>query len=115
MTLRLKYGFDGTSANSYKQRWKHENGNDKYIFCSSLVPLELVREDDNDVLLKNPVPSSTRFCRPIRLQFIKEDEEVIKVEDQKIKQEIANLKNLNVSGFNVKYDLTLTMIDGKVK
>ena len=45
IVLQVKYGFDGTSANSYKQRWRNENGDDSHIFSTCLVPLQLASED----------------------------------------------------------------------
>lgn len=115
MIFRCKYGFDGTSANSYKQKWKHEDSDDSHLFCTSIVPLQLEYENGKQILWRNPLPSSTRFCRPVRLQFIKESEEVTKNEHLIIEEQIKNLKNVNISGFNIKFDVCISMIDGKVK
>ena len=47
----------------------------KLVFFTSTVPLQLsvVNETKEEIVVwKNPRPSSSRFCRPIRLQFFKE-------------------------------------------
>ncbi|OXU24922.1 hypothetical protein TSAR_001557 [Trichomalopsis sarcophagae] len=71
LPLELKYGFDGTSSNSYKQRWNGEQGNAYNLFCSSLVSLQFVHQETKKVLWINPIPSSARLCRPIRYNLPK--------------------------------------------
>ena len=111
----VKYGFDGTSSNSYKQKQNGKSSSDEYLFCSSLVPLQLVeKKREKNVIWTNPLPSSTRFCRPIRVQFEKETSELTKREEEIMKDQIKNLKSFNYNGFRVHFKLSLTMIDGKV-
>jgi hypothetical protein len=87
-------------------------------FFSSLVPLQLFNEDDGNVIWKNPRPSSTWYCRPIRFHFVKETETLINRQIDEIKEEIANLTKPTCSVgetiATVKYDMHMTMIDGKV-
>nr|XP_047123607.1 uncharacterized protein LOC124806596 [Hydra vulgaris] len=76
--LILKWGFDGSSGHSeYKQRFADGRYSDANVFLTSLVPLQLLCTNsvlDQDVILcKNRTPTSTRFCRPIRLQFLFEN------------------------------------------
>lgn len=46
------------------------------MFLKSLVPLQILGFDEDlkkvVIIWKNPKPSSTRFCRPIHIQFKKE-------------------------------------------
>ena len=114
LCLQIKYGFDGTSANSYKQRWNNEIGDDSHIFCLSRVPLQLMNNETKMIFWKNPAPSSTRFCRPIRMQFAKETKELTKAEERNLKDQINNLKPIKIAGYKVIVELHLTMIDGKV-
>lgn len=116
--LIVKWGFDGTSEQSqYKQRAEF---NDTDLFVTWLVPLQLQtisKEGHLIILWKNPRPSSVRFCRPIRLQFLKETKEAIKIEREYIETQISQLTLLTVTNpikITVKYRLTLTMADGKV-
>lgn len=62
---------DGSSGQSeYKQKFE---GVDSCIFVISLVPIKLVNEKKPDqVFWQNPRSASTRFCRPIKFQFIRE-------------------------------------------
>ena len=97
------------------------------MFCTTLVPLQLRYKDH--ILWHNPVPSSTRFCRPIHLQFKKETTELSQAETNNISDEIKQLKPLNVTldidyemesdqnrrdDIQISYDLQLTMVDQKV-
>ena len=54
-----------------------ENKSDSNIFLTLLVPLQLIsvnNETETEIVIwKNPRPSSPRFCRPIRIQFLHEN------------------------------------------
>jgi hypothetical protein len=93
--LNCKWGFDGSSGQSqYKQRFSstEENFSDSNLFSTTLVPLDL---SFGDVLLwRNQTTSSTRFCRPIRIQYIKETEQVLKNEQAYIQNQIDTVQEL---------------------
>ena len=72
------------------------------MFCTTLVPLQLRYKDH--ILWHNPVPSSTRFCRPIHLQFKKETTELSQAETNNISDEIKQLKPLNVT-LDIDYEM----------
>lgn len=81
----------------------------------SLVPLKLICTESNIVYWKNPRPSSTRFCRPIRFLYAKETPCLIKEQIELIRSEIAVLSQTDIGkGVNVSHKLILSMIDGKV-
>lgn len=70
---------------------------------------------------RNPAPSSTRFCRPIRIKYEKETPELLQDDCDEIEKQIMDLKvtsirqmlnNLQVE-IRVRHHLSLTMIDGK--
>lgn len=111
-----KWGCDGSSGMSeYKQRITDPNISYANIFLTSFVPVQLVSGDPS---WQNPRPSSPRFCRPIRIQFVHETtditvKEVDYVESQisSLSETVINLLNGNVS---IKHKMLLTMIDGKV-
>ncbi|KAL0861509.1 hypothetical protein ABMA27_009031 [Loxostege sticticalis] len=79
---------------------------------TSLVPLKL--ETGNVVIWKNPNPSSTFYCRPIKFQFAKETTDFVKQEQSAMEEEIRNLTISNCGNFEVTHELHMTMIDGKV-
>lgn len=126
--LICKYGFDGSSGQSeYKQKFSSADKTDDSLFCTTVVPLQMTFGDH--VLWENPVPSSTRFCRPLKLQFIKETSELSQAEDRRISDEIQQLQPMTVTldidyeldaanprqdNMEVTYDLQLTMVDQKV-
>ncbi|XP_076674657.1 LOW QUALITY PROTEIN: uncharacterized protein LOC143372392 [Andrena cerasifolii] len=114
-TLTVKYGFDGSSGHSgWKQKGLSEEETDEYIFQYSMVPLELKEDTSEDVIWKNPRPSSTRFCRPIRLQWKHETNEVIIAEKMNVEEQIARVTPFKVGDVLINYKLHLTMVDGKV-
>lgn len=115
--LILKWGCDGSSGMSeYKQRFFNPHSNDSHVFLTAIVPLRFAAGDV--VIWNNPRPSSTRYCRPISLQFRKETTDTIREEHERMIAEINNLTNskylLDGVELSIKYDLSMTMIDGKV-
>ncbi|KAK9721246.1 hypothetical protein QE152_g21639 [Popillia japonica] len=80
----VKFECDGSSGQSqYKQSFTSatHNAGDSKVFISSIVPLQLyaktLHNQEKIILWQNPRPGSTRFCRPIRFQFISESADVI--------------------------------------
>lgn len=115
-----KWGFDGSTGHSeYKQKVSNNNFNDSSLFVTSYVPLQLVTQsDDPKIIWKNPRPSSTRYCRPLRLQFEKETTQLALNEEKYFKEQINRLECTEclVSERNVQVEhrLQLTMVDGKI-
>lgn len=85
---------------------------DQHVFFISIVPLEVLL--GSHILWKNPRPSSTRYCRPLKILFAKESTELVKVEIQNIQAQILEIVPTRLSRFQVDHKLQLTMIDGKV-
>lgn len=91
------------------------------MFLSSLVSLRIVGFDENlkkyVIIWKNPKPSSTRFCRPIRIQFQKETVDLT-LNEKKVDYQTENLQPftivINGEEIRVKFEMYLTMIDMKV-
>ena len=114
--LLCKYGFDGSSGHSsYKQSWSESAVDDQNLFLTSIVPMQLKDVNTNKVLWNNPRSSSTRFCRPVRLQWIKESIDIIKEEEKYMKEQISSLESFNFNNYNVHFSIHLTMVDGKVR
>ena len=117
--LVYKWGMDGATGQSvYKQKTSdQQSGAEESLFCSTVVPLQLVIEGKES--WRNPKPSSTRLCRPVRLQFEKETAELIKSEEKKMKDQISELQPTLVqlsdgTMISIRHEFHLTMIDGKV-
>jgi hypothetical protein len=68
-----------------------------------------------EILWANPRPSSTRFCRHIRFQWLKETRKVAKAERDYSKEQIDKLEKLNFRGYTVTFTLLGAMINGKVR
>ncbi|KAF2888905.1 hypothetical protein ILUMI_17268, partial [Ignelater luminosus] len=97
-----KWGCDGAAGQqNYKQRFvdSDHNHDDSFMFVVSCRPIRLVDENDT-ILWQNNRPSSTKFCRPIKITFQKETEPVEATTDSSV--------------FVVTHSLHLTMIDGKI-
>lgn len=123
ISLIGKWGFDGSTGHSeYKQCFSDSTLEDSSLFVTSYVPLQLVLTTDNKensvVLWKNPRPSSTRYCRPIRLRYLKESTAVSVEEEAHFKDKIRNLQPTVFKEEDREYRIThclqLTMVDGKV-
>lgn len=120
LNLVSKWGCDGSSGHSeYHQNFTSDNTSDKNMFLTSLVPLTLTDlVDSNNVCWKNLLPSSIRFCRPLKFEFVKETADVITSEVGRVQNEKKNLNKtiITISDkiFEVSHSLVLAMIDGKV-
>lgn len=114
LKLICKWGFDGASNQSiYKQKFTNGDLNsDNYIFMTSFVPIQLI--SDFEVVWINKTSSSTRYCRPIRFEFIHETTNVTITEYQRMEEEIKNLVPMQYKNITINYEMLCTMIDGKV-
>lgn len=67
----FKWGCDGASGQSrYHQAFEDTSNDDASLFLIMLAPLQI--KAGNDLILwQNPVPSSTKYCRPIKMIFHK--------------------------------------------
>lgn len=123
--LVCKWGFDGTSGQqNYKLKFDNLEDSDSSAFVTWLVPLKLVlgnpeSEDPHKIIWQNLSPSSPRYCRPIRIQFVRESTEVCKQEQSRIETELKNIDGLTFEirefVLYVRFILLLAMIDGKVR
>jgi len=77
LTLIASYGFDGTTGqSSYKQH-----------FATIIIPLKLMDHIGN-VFWMNRTPQSIRFCRPVKLEFVKETKDRILDEKKNLDSQI---------------------------
>jgi hypothetical protein len=121
VTLLHKWGGDGSASQSnYKQKFSGEGTSepksDSNLFATCLVPLRL-STNNGRILWQNPRPSSTRYCRPIKLIFKKETSKLVKEEIQNIENQISEIQPTNCGLGSeqvvIKHSFNLTMIDGK--
>ena len=86
LLLISKVGFDGSTGQSvYKQRTEDEEDRipvpvEEFLFLSCTVPVQLKIQETNVILWTNPKTSSTQYCRPVRMQFAKENQQIVKAE-----------------------------------
>lgn len=96
-----------------KQR---SSSDDSSGFIIAMVPLKL--ESLTDTIWSNPRPSSTKFCRPIKFEFIKESHFTTNEEYRKVQSKIDQLRPFRLIHKNVTaqitYQMELTLIDGKI-
>lgn len=122
--ILYKWGCDGSSGQSqYKQMFTNSiNKKDTDLFMFSMVPLVLrckkIDSGDTVILWKNPRPSSTRYCRPIKFEFKKETIQSTIDEVNAIEEEIKTLIPTTVISNNIEIQVLnkfmFTMVDGKV-
>ena len=118
LELMCKWGFDGATAQSnYKQAGTSTPTEDSQVLFTSLVPLQLT--EGNSIIWHNRTPSSSRFARPLKLEYCRETAQRSRAEAAYWSEQISQLEqhkvrlgNLTV---NVTFRLLLTMIDGKVQ
>lgn len=119
LCLISKWGCDGSQQAQFQQKFVNQADSDKFIFQSSFVPLRLVCGKNNKVLWENPTPSSPRFCRPIRIRFVKESTDITNDEIAYIKQSLTSMPEflsvtVEETTYKIKQKMLLTMVDGKV-
>lgn len=121
LELLSKWGCDGSQQQQFKQKFGNTIDSDSSIFQSSFVPLRLFCNigDKNKIIWQNPVPSSARYCRPIRIRFVHETKDITNEEMSYIENQIKNLKiselpRANGAILKIKHTLAFTMIDAKV-
>ena len=122
-----KVGFDGSSGHSiYNQAFSLQNKDksEASLLATCLVPLQY-RTENGYPIFTNPVPQSSSFCQPIRLEFLKETPEMSLyldnwIEDQirQISPNIIEIELENPPGkkmVEIHHILKKTMLDGKAK
>lgn len=114
LILISKWGCDGSQQMQYKMKFENEADSDANIFQSSVVPLQLVYGPEKKILWQNPTPSSPRYCRPIRIRFIKETIDITNEEINYIQSQITALSSTKIEGVSIKHKMLFTMVDGKV-
>ena len=111
-----KWGFDGSSGySSYKYISQNqiEEGTSS-VFLTSFVPIKLSTQSTNKTIWKNPSPSSSQYCRPIKIEWIRETREVSLREETYMNNQIRNLQQYSSDIGPVRFQMDLTMIDGKI-
>lgn len=119
ITLTVKWGMDGCTGNSeYNKKFENDDGskNDGSVFITSLVPI--LAEANAKVFFRNTHPSSTRLCRPIRIQMVSETTELAVLEKEYIERQIKKLSPTEFTKYGrylrINYCMLLTMVDGKI-
>ncbi|KAL4712693.1 hypothetical protein ACJJTC_007990 [Scirpophaga incertulas] len=114
LILISKWGCDGSQQVQYKMKFDCEDDSDANIFQTSVVPLQLIYRSEKKILWQNPTPSSPRYCRPIRIRFVKETTDVTNEEINYIQLQISALSSTNINDTSIKHKMLFTMVDGKV-
>ncbi|KAK4883557.1 hypothetical protein RN001_006876 [Aquatica leii] len=92
ITLMYKWGCDGSQQTTFKQKFINNSDSDANLFQSSFVPLQLSCGHEKQLIWQNPLPSSPRYCRPIRIRFVKETADITKEEISYIENKINLLE-----------------------
>lgn len=81
--------------------------------------MQIFDKDNSHVIIwKNPRPSSPRFCRPIKIQFLHETAEATRTEVDCIKAQERNIVPfqtiMDKQQININFKLALTVVDSKI-
>lgn len=115
LILISKWGCDGSQQMQYKMKFMNEADSDANVFQSSVVPLQLVYGPEKRILWQNPKPSSPRYCRPMRIRFVKETNDITNEEINYIKGQVTALSSTEIdNNISIKHKMLFTMVDGKV-
>lgn len=80
--LILSYGFDGSTGHSLlKQK----------CVANTLESSDKIISSAGDNIWVNRTPQSVRFCRPLKVEFVKETKEHILTENHNINNQIKKL------------------------
>ena len=111
--IAIKYGADGSD---YKMAKTDVLTNDNSVFVVCFCILKI--KQGRIILFENPSPSSTLYCRPLRMYFLKETPDLIKSVFTEIKTELESLKSFKFTFSGKQFDFKGTfypsMVDGKV-
>ncbi|KAF2894244.1 hypothetical protein ILUMI_11929 [Ignelater luminosus] len=70
------------------------------------------------IIWQNSVPSSVRFCKPIRIRLISETKDITKEEKPYIENQVQNLTETQIQTpeeiVKIKHPMLFTVVDGKV-
>lgn len=118
LELLTKYGIDGSSSQSlFSFKYDdevHKEVCETSILSSFICPIRLSDKSSNTILWQNPAPSSTGFCRPLKLLFIKETADVVRKEVEAFKESVQQLHPTVTDNIQVHHKIIITMVDGKV-
>ena len=89
----------GSQQSQLKQKFQNSTDSDANIFQSFLVPLRLIVTIKGEVKIiwQNPVPSSVRFFRPVRIRFFSESKDITKEEIKYIEDQEKTLTKTDIT------------------
>ena len=105
LTCEYKYGFDGASG----QKWYHqksESGDnipDKDLFVATILLLQIRDSSSGEILFENKSPNSSKFCRPILIEFHNEDSEYVTSMFNELTDKINNLQETIIYNFTCSF------------
>eukprot|EP00734_Pompholyxophrys_sp_LG126_P000280 Pompholyxophrys_sp_v1_NODE_85_length_2191_cov_13.368446.p1 type:complete len:611 gc:universal NODE_85_length_2191_cov_13.368446:242-2074(+) len=113
-----KWGFDGSSGHTLDQYKKNSLSvgtlaTDGSVVMASIVPIQILNEDGSRQIWANPIPSSSRFCRPLRLEFVKESTDESQSEFKTIASEVLAVQPTSYKDWVAIHLFHAVMFDGK--
>lgn len=74
---------------------------DQSLFVTSVIPIKIISSAGDNIWV-NRTPQSVRFCRPLKVEFVKETKEHILTENHNINNQIKKLEPLQYTLSNGK-------------
>jgi len=123
LKLICSYGFDGSTGQSaYRQKFEIKTPDvqllDHSVYVTSVIAIKMIDSFQRNIWV-NRTPQSIRFCRPLKIQFVKETSDHIIMGKNQLDFQIDNLKRFSykldeADDVAVTFKMHMTLIDGKV-
>ena len=116
LILDFKFGCDGFSGCTKFRQVGAEASHDGHVQASHFVVLQITTmvNGERKILYTNPLCNSSISCRLLRFWYIKESEDTLKEELNRLKEEEIFLDDLDVDdGIKVTYNGILSLLDQK--
>lgn len=113
-------GFDtSTGYSKHNQKFESMNKVDDSLILTVLIPLQLLDKTGN-ILWMNPLPHSTRFVRPVKMEFGKETKTKVLEMKADIDTQLQDIEPVTIilsngKAVEVEPQVHLTAFDGKVR
>lgn len=118
LQLLTKCGIYGNGCQSiYNIKYDkdiYHNISESNMFSAFISPVLLALKNKGTIVWQSDSLSSGVHCRPLSLQFMKENPSLVKREWASVNEEIRSLLHTEVGNITIQHKVIMTMVDGKI-
>lgn len=118
LQLLTKCGMDGSGCqNIYNMKYDQHSYpgiSESNMFSTFISPVLLALKTNGKIVWQSDSPSSGVYCRPLSLQFMKENPLLVKREWSFVNEQIEAILPTEVENVTIHHKVIMTMIDGKI-